>query len=232
MLVRASATAWVPVSSHHLPNLLIRTSARRVDRGHPGSRAQFPPLCVSDSRTSRRAADANRTILCLAWIGSFRRCVGRAGETAGAWRAPDRVSWSRPGGPLAVHRLRSAGSLHRARRLVRAASVARATVGGVTTPPHDVHPRRQALGAYGERLAARLLVEQGLVVLDRNWRCPAGEIDLVLRDGDVLVVCEVKTRTSSVCGTPHEAITPVKLARLRRLAAAWVARARRPPAPT
>jgi putative endonuclease len=81
---------------------------------------------------------------------------------------------------------------------------------------------RLAIGAYGERLAARHLVEQGLVVLDRNWRCPVGEIDLVLRDGDVLVVCEVKTRTSSVCGTPHEAITPVKLARLRRLAAAWV----------
>ena len=55
---------------------------------------------------------------------------------------------------------------------------------------------------YGERLAARHLVEQGLVVLDRNWRCDAGEIDLVLRDGAVLVVCEVKTRTSDACGTP------------------------------
>src|SRR3954454_7868938 len=82
--------------------------------------------------------------------------------------------------------------------------------------------RRNALGLYGERLAARHLTEQGLVVLDRNWRCPVGEIDLVLRDGDVLVVCEVKTRTSSVCGTPHEAITPVKLARLRRVGGAWV----------
>jgi len=83
----------------------------------------------------------------------------------------------------------------------------------VTTSPPSTSTRRQALGAYGERLAARHLVEQGLVVLDRNWRCPTGEIDLVLRDGDVLVVCEVKTRTSSVCGSPHEAITPVKLAR-------------------
>jgi putative endonuclease len=85
-----------------------------------------------------------------------------------------------------------------------------------------VAARRRALGAYGERLAAQHLVAQGLVVLDRNWRCQAGEIDLVLRDGDVLVVCEVKTRTSMVCGSPHEAITPVKLARLRRLAAAWI----------
>jgi putative endonuclease len=82
---------------------------------------------------------------------------------------------------------------------------------------------RQALGAYGESLAARHLVEQGMVLLDRNWRCEAGEIDLVLRDGEVLVVCEVKTRTSARFGTPHEAVTDIKLARLRRLAAHWVA---------
>jgi putative endonuclease len=80
---------------------------------------------------------------------------------------------------------------------------------------------RQALGAYGESLAARHLVEQGMVVLDRNWRCPAGEIDLVLRDGDVLVVCEVKTRTTLDYGTPHEAVDDAKLDRLRRLAMAW-----------
>lgn len=80
---------------------------------------------------------------------------------------------------------------------------------------------RDALGRYGEDLAARHLVEFGLVVLDRNWRCPAGEIDLVLRDGDVLVVCEVKTRSSDVCGSPHEAITPAKLDRLQRLGLLW-----------
>jgi putative endonuclease len=82
---------------------------------------------------------------------------------------------------------------------------------------------RQALGAYGESLAARHLVAQGMVVLDRNWRCDAGEIDLVLRDGDVLVVCEVKTRSSVRCGTPQEAVTDLKVARLRRLAARWLA---------
>jgi putative endonuclease len=81
---------------------------------------------------------------------------------------------------------------------------------------------RRALGAYGERLAARHLSERGMVVLDRNWRCDAGEIDLVLRDGGVLVVCEVKTRTSHACGSPHEAVTSDKVARLRRLAARWV----------
>ncbi len=82
---------------------------------------------------------------------------------------------------------------------------------------------RQALGAYGESLAARHLASQGMVVLDRNWRCDAGEIDLVLRDGDVLVVCEVKTRSSVACGTPHESVTGVKVDRLRRLAERWQA---------
>jgi putative endonuclease len=82
---------------------------------------------------------------------------------------------------------------------------------------------RRALGAYGESLAARHLVDaQGMVLLDRNWRCDEGEIDLVLRDGPVLVVCEVKTRTSAVCGTPHEAVDAAKLARLRRLAVRWM----------
>ena len=92
----------------------------------------------------------------------------------------------------------------------------------MTTPPQAATPRHLALGAYGERLAARHLTELGLVVLDRNWRCDVGEIDLVLRDGPVLVVCEVKTRTSDACGTPHEAVTPDKVARLRRLAARWM----------
>lgn len=80
---------------------------------------------------------------------------------------------------------------------------------------------RQALGAYGESVAARHLVDDGMVVLDRNWRCDAGELDLVLRDAGVLVVCEVKTRTSTVCGTPHEAVTDAKLERLRLLAMRW-----------
>ncbi|GAA1163701.1 YraN family protein [Nocardioides aquiterrae] len=81
---------------------------------------------------------------------------------------------------------------------------------------------KQALGRYGEQLAARHLVAQGMVLLDRNWRCDAGEIDLVLRDGDVLVVCEVKTRSSTDYGTPHEAVTDLKVARLRRLAVRWL----------
>lgn len=92
-----------------------------------------------------------------------------------------------------------------------------------TTASTGTHGHHQSLGRYGETLAARYLVAHGMVLIDRNWRCPAGEIDLVLRDGDVLVVCEVKTRSSLDFGTPHEAVTPDKVARLRRLAAAWLA---------
>lgn len=83
--------------------------------------------------------------------------------------------------------------------------------------------RRQALGAYGEGLAARHLTGLGMVVLDRNWRCEQGEIDLVLRDGAVLVVCEVKTRSSTAYGSPLEAVTSAKAERMRRLAARWLA---------
>ena len=82
---------------------------------------------------------------------------------------------------------------------------------------------KDALGRYGEDVAARHLIEQGIVVLERNWRCDAGEIDIVGRDGQVLVICEVKTRSGLGYGTPLEAVTPRKVARLRRLAARWLA---------
>ena len=90
----------------------------------------------------------------------------------------------------------------------------------VDKPPRLTH--NQALGAYGELLAARFLSRQGLVLLDHNWRCREGEIDLVLRDGRTLVICEVKTRSSVDFGTPHEAIDRRKVDRMRRLAVAWL----------
>jgi putative endonuclease len=89
-------------------------------------------------------------------------------------------------------------------------------------PPASAATHKQALGAYGETLAARHLVAAGMVLLDRNWRGPSGEIDLVLRDRDVLVICEVKTRSSDDYGTPHEAVGQTKVDRLRRLAAEWL----------
>jgi putative endonuclease len=91
--------------------------------------------------------------------------------------------------------------------------------------PAEVVPVRakDAVGAYGERVAVRFLVDAGLVVLDRNWRCSLGEIDIVARDGDCLVVCEVKTRSSAAFGHPLEAVSRRKALRLRSLAMAWVA---------
>ena len=75
----------------------------------------------------------------------------------------------------------------------------------------------------GEDFAVTFLTRQGMQLLDRNWRCSEGEIDLVMRDGDVVVVCEVKTRRSRAFGDPVHAITRAKLARLRRLAGRWLA---------
>jgi putative endonuclease len=82
---------------------------------------------------------------------------------------------------------------------------------------------KDSLGRYGEDVAVTHLQASGLQVLQRNWRCRFGEIDVVAVDGDCLVVCEVKTRRSVTAGSPLEAVTPAKLNRLRRLAAAWLA---------
>ncbi|MGN6251664.1 MAG: YraN family protein [Marmoricola sp.] len=83
--------------------------------------------------------------------------------------------------------------------------------------------RNLSLGRYGEDVAARWLVERGMVLIDRNWRCAEGEIDLVLREGTTLVVCEVKTRTDQRFGHPLEAVDAVKAERLQRLAWRWAA---------
>jgi len=80
-----------------------------------------------------------------------------------------------------------------------------------------------ALGRFGEQLAVQHLEAAGLEVLDRNWRCAEGEIDIVAVDGETLVVCEVKTRSGTAFGDPAEAVVGAKAARLRRLALRWLA---------
>lgn len=79
------------------------------------------------------------------------------------------------------------------------------------------------LGKRGEDIAAQYLLAHGYEVVDRNWRCSAGEIDIVARHENSLVVVEVKTRSSLSAGHPFEAITALKLARLRALAGLWCA---------
>lgn len=80
---------------------------------------------------------------------------------------------------------------------------------------------KDELGRRGENLASEFLAECGYEILERNWRCPMGEIDIVARDGTEFAFVEVKTRSTRAYGHPLEAITMVKLARLRRLSAAW-----------
>lgn len=81
---------------------------------------------------------------------------------------------------------------------------------------------RQVLGRAGEEATARWYEAQGYELVDRNWRCREGELDLVLAKGRLLVVCEVKTRSSLAYGHPAEAVTPTKQRRIRGLAARWI----------
>ncbi len=92
---------------------------------------------------------------------------------------------------------------------------------GAPSAPAPPNPRA-VLGARGEQLAVEHLTAQGLVVLDRNWRCREGELDVVATDGATVVVVEVKTRTGTGYGTPEESVTPRKLARIRRVTQRWL----------
>jgi putative endonuclease len=82
---------------------------------------------------------------------------------------------------------------------------------------------RARLGAAGERLAAQLLERQGYRILERNWRCRYGELDLVAADGPELVFVEVKTRRGARLGSPEEAITGAKRRRLIAAAQTYLA---------
>jgi putative endonuclease len=81
----------------------------------------------------------------------------------------------------------------------------------------------QILGKYGEDVAASFLQDRGYTILERNWRCEIGEIDLIAKHKKLLVFIEVKTRNGSGFGHPFESVTKSKVSRMRRLAAAWVA---------
>jgi putative endonuclease len=84
----------------------------------------------------------------------------------------------------------------------------------------------ETLASWGEQFATEYLLECGWRILDRNWRCRSGEIDIVADEPEpdgpgTVVVVEVKTRGGNGYGNPLEAITDAKARRLRQLAAAW-----------
>ncbi|EIV95944.1 YraN family protein [Frankia sp. QA3] len=90
---------------------------------------------------------------------------------------------------------------------------------------------KDALGRFGEEVASRHLAAGGAAILDRNWRCREGELDLVVQDGPDLVFCEVKTRSGTRYGSAAEAVVGRKAARIRRLAARWLAEHPHVPSP-
>lgn len=81
---------------------------------------------------------------------------------------------------------------------------------------------RTSLGRRGEDLACRHYERSGWRIVDRNYRAPEGELDIVARRGDVVAICEVKTRATDRWGLPAEAVAPPKQARLKRLAGRWM----------
>jgi putative endonuclease len=88
------------------------------------------------------------------------------------------------------------------------------------------HLARLDLGRRGEDAAVELYAAAGYRVVARNWRCPLGELDLVLTRGSTLVFCEVKTRRGSALGGPYEAVGWQKQRKLQRLAEAFLASSR------
>ena len=82
---------------------------------------------------------------------------------------------------------------------------------------------RRALGAAGERAVADWYVDAGYEIVDRNWRCREGELDLVVARSGEIVFCEVKTRRGVAYGSPAEAVTATKQQRIRVLAMRWLA---------
>jgi putative endonuclease len=80
---------------------------------------------------------------------------------------------------------------------------------------------RERVWREGEEAARRTYIERGYRLLARNWRCPLGELDLVLARDGVVVFCEVKARRPSALGGPFEAVTPAKQRKIRALAQAF-----------
>lgn len=78
--------------------------------------------------------------------------------------------------------------------------------------------RKKELGSFGEELVCQYLEKNGYKVLDRNFYCRQGEIDVIAKDRDEIVFIEVKTRTSNYFGSPSEAVNYIKIKRMYNVA--------------
>ncbi len=81
---------------------------------------------------------------------------------------------------------------------------------------------RQQVGHEGEKAARLHLEKLGYRIIETNYRCSLGEIDIIARDKGAIVIIEVRTKTSSAFGLPEESITKEKARRLRRLALCYL----------
>jgi putative endonuclease len=82
--------------------------------------------------------------------------------------------------------------------------------------------KRKQTGQQGETIAVAYLADKGCEILQRNWSCPTGELDIVVKDGETLVFVEVRTRRGERFGTAEESVTPRKQARLIELAQTYL----------
>jgi len=86
------------------------------------------------------------------------------------------------------------------------------------------HNDNITLGARGENIAAAFLKGQKYAIIERNYRCKAGEVDIVAREGKTLVFVEVKTRSNTAFGPPQASVTPFKQRQLSKAALTWLAK--------
>jgi putative endonuclease len=91
--------------------------------------------------------------------------------------------------------------------------------------------QNKGIGDRGEELAASFLEKHGIRVVERNFRCKGGEVDIVARDGNTVVFVEVKTRRNLAYGVPQLAITPFKQRQISKAALTWLAKKRQHNAP-
>lgn len=92
----------------------------------------------------------------------------------------------------------------------------------MTVMTNQPNQHNRTLGAQGEEIAVAYLKKQRYAILDRNFRFPGGEVDIVARDGKTLVFVEVKARRTEAFGSPQQAVTASKQRQISKAALAWL----------